>query len=397
MPDRLHITYQLTPPPGQPIEAFCRGIALEQTVEIADDLIGSNLIREQIVGETLALAPLPAMPGSFRAVIAYRAETTAYALPQLLNLLYGNISIKNNIRILDIELPLALLARWHGPNYGSAGVRRLIGAHGRALAMTALKPMGLSPVELARMAEAVAQGECDLVKDDHGLADHPFCGFAERVARCQEAVARANQRTGGATLYFPSINAPLENLEEHLELVIALGVKGVLVAPFLLGLDTVRYLSERYDLIFAGHPSFSGTHFHDRRHGMTPAVLLGTLFRLIGCDISIYPNCGGRFAFTAEECHGINDALRRPMGGLKSSLPAPAGGMTLDRIPEMAAAYGPDAVYLIGAALLREDADLTVATQRFMACIHASFDGLDDAGVPEGEENKVGIATRLSR
>lgn len=373
MPNRLRITYQLTPLAGQTIEALCRAIALEQTVEMADDLIRSECIRDQIVGETLELDPLPDAPGSYRAVIAYQADTTAYAVPQLLNLLYGNISIKTNIRILGIDLPSTLLARWHGPNYGIAGIRSLTGVEGRALAMTALKPMGMSPNELAAMAGAVAEGECDIVKDDHGLADHPFCGFAERVARCQEAVALANQRTGHTTLYFPNISAPMEHLERHLQIAVDLGVKGVLVAPFLLGLDTVRYYAEHYDLVFTGHPAFSGTHFHDRRHGMTPGVLLGTLFRLIGCDISIYPNFGGRFAFTQDECHAINSALRGPLGELRPALPAPAGGMTLDRIPEMAQAYGSDAVYLIGSALLREDPDLTVATRRFMARINASF------------------------
>ncbi len=373
MPDRLHITYQLTPVAGQSIEGLCRGIALEQTVEMAEDLVRSDEIREQIIGETLELEPLPDLSGSYRAVIAFRPETTAYALPQLLNLLYGNISIKNNIRITAIEMPGSLLAHWPGPNYGIEGIRRLTGVRDRALAMTALKPMGMPAADLALMAGAFAQGEGDIVKDDHGLADHPFCGFAERVERCQEAVARANQSTGHTTLYFPNISAPLETLEEHLQLAVELGVKGVLVAPFLLGLDTVRYLASRYDLVFAGHPAFSGTHFHDRRHGMTPGVLLGTLFRLIGCDISIYPNFGGRFAFTPEECHGINAALQQPLGELRPAFPAPAGGMTLDRIPEMAAAYGSDAVYLIGSALLREDIDLVVATRRFMARIHESF------------------------
>lgn len=374
MPDRLHITYQLTPLPGQAAEDFCRAVALEQTVEMADDLIRDEKIRDHIVGESLSLEPIPGKPGSYHAVIAYQPDTTAYALPQLLNLLYGNISIKNNIRILDIDLPPALLECWKGPNYGIEGIRQLTGAEDRALAMTALKPMGMSAERLAAMAEAFAAGEGDIVKDDHGLADHPFCSFAERVERCQEAVARANQRTGHTTLYFPNLSAPRELLESHLQMAIELGVKGVLVSPFLLGLDTVRYLAERYNLVFAAHPAFSGTHFHDRRHGMTPGVLLGTLFRLIGCDLSIYPNFGGRFAFTQEECHGINSALRRPLGKIKRAFPAPAGGMTLDRIPEMAEAYGADAIYLIGSALLREDADLTLATQRFMARIYDSFD-----------------------
>lgn len=373
MPERLHVTYQLIPPPGQDIAAFCRAIALEQTVEMVDELIDSQSIRERIVGETLEITPLAGQSDGYRAVIAYHPETTAYALPQLLNLLYGNISIKNNIRIVDIRFPPKLLACWQGPNYGVTGIRQLTGVQDRALAMTALKPMGKSAAELATMAGAVAAGGCDLVKDDHGLADHPFCPFAERVERCQEAVTRANQRSGHTTLYLPNVSGPYETLDAQLQSAVDLGVKGVLIAPFLLGLDTVRYFAERYDLVFVGHPAFSGTHFHDRTHGMTPGVLLGTLFRLIGCDVSIYPNFGGRFAFTVDECHGINAALRCPLGELRSAMPAPAGGMGLERIPEMATAYGVDTVYLIGSALLREDADLAVATRRFMACIRDAF------------------------
>ncbi|GAB4359373.1 MAG: 5-methylthioribulose-1-phosphate isomerase [Gammaproteobacteria bacterium] len=372
MSDRFIVIYQLTPGAGEDVEAMCRGIALEQTVEMDADLIGSSQILDDIVGDIRAIDPLAEPGGSYRAEVAYHVSVTAFALPQLLNVLFGNISIKNNIRIVGLRLPETLLARWRGPSHGIAGIRRLVEVEHRPLAVTALKPMGSSPEALARMAEAFARGGGDIVKDDHGLADQSFCPFRERVARCQERVTRAAQATGHPTRYFPNISAPHEELEAQMEFAVEQGVQGVLVSPFLLGLDTVRYLSEKYPVAFMAHPALTGTHFHDRRHGMIPAVLLGTLFRLAGCDLSIYPNRGGRFSFTADECLAINDALREPLGQLAPAFPVPAGGMSLARIPEMTKEYGRDTAYLIGGGLLREDPDLGVATRRFVDAIEKS-------------------------
>jgi len=47
----------------------------------------------------------------------------------------------------------------------------------------------------------------DLIKDDHSLADQTSAPFAERVERCQEAVVRANDETGGNALYFRTSRA----------------------------------------------------------------------------------------------------------------------------------------------------------------------------------------------
>ncbi len=374
MKQRLTVTYQLSPADGQSAEALCRDIALEQTVEMDADLVGSPSILEEIVGEIIEITPLQEPVDSYRAQIGYRSAVTAFSIPQLLNLLFGNISIKNNIRIVGLDLPDELLAKWRGPNYGITKIRKIFGVGRRPLAVTALKPMGSNATRLAAMAEAFARGGGDIVKDDHGLTDQPFCHFRERVERCQEAVSKASQATGHPTLYFPNLCAPLEELEEQLQFAVDTGVKGVLVSPFLVGLDTVRYLAANYPIMYMGHPAFSGTHFHDRRHGMAPGVLLGTLFRLIGCDFSIYPNRGGRFSFTDAECRGINQALWDELGDLHPAFPTPAGGMNLERVPEMAEAYGADSAFLIGSALLREDPDLTVATQRFVAAIERCFD-----------------------
>ncbi len=249
----------------------------------------------------------------------------------------------------------------------------MVGVYGRPLFSTALKPMGASPEELANMAEAFALGEGDIVKDDHGLIDHSFCPFEERVKRCQEAIERSNAMTGRNTLYFPNILAGNDEIEKQAQFAVRHGVRGVLLSPFLVGPDMIRYLARQYNLIIMAHPAMTGTYFNEFRHGITPAILLGTVFRLFGADISVYPNVGGRFSFTHEECKDISKALKSPLGNIKPSFPAPAGGMSLENAGDMAKLYGEDAVFLIGGALHTYSDNLTKSTRVFMDEISKYF------------------------
>ena len=94
------------------------------------------------------------------------------------------------------------------------------------------------------------------------------------------------------------------------------------------------------------HPAMAGA------TRIAPVALIGTLFRALGADGIIYPNVGGRFGYSTETCRAIAAAADAPMGGLKPSLPVPAGGMTLKRIPEILSFYRENAMLLIGGDLL---------------------------------------------
>jgi ribulose-bisphosphate carboxylase large chain len=107
---------------------------------------------------------------------------------------------------------------------------------------------------------------------------------------------------------------------------------------------------------------------------MDHGVLLGTLFRLMGADISIFPNVGGRFAYSADDCARIRDSLRAPLGGLRQAWPCPAGGMRMNNIENMAADYGADAVFLVGGALLGHSCRLQSSTSQFLDEIRRHFD-----------------------
>jgi ribulose-bisphosphate carboxylase large chain len=199
--------------------------------------------------------------------------------------------------------------------------------------------------------------------------DQPFHPFKERVARLQEAIGNANAKTGRKTLYFPMVSGRFDQIEAQMAFARAQGCAGALIAPLLIGPDTGFHLARKYGLAVMTHPSFTGTHFHDPEHGMTPAILLGRLFRVFGADISVFPNAGGRFTFTKQECRDLAIAMQEPLGDVKPGFPSPAGGMSIERIDSMVASFGHDAVFLIGGALMRHSPDPEVGARAFIAAI----------------------------
>ena len=370
---RFAVTYQVTLRDNSIIEDYAQDIALEQTVEVPYDCVPKKHFREGIVGHVERIVPLDGSTSVYEVVISYRCDISSFTVPQLLNLLFGNISFKNNIRLVNLDIPEALQEAFPGPGKGVDGIREILGVYGRPLACTALKPMGLSSKELASMAEAYAYGGVDLIKDDHCITNQQFSPFEERIALCQEAIERVNASSGRRTLYLPSVSGRFDEIEEQVYYAVSHGIQGILIAPMLIGPDMARYLSKTYDVFVMAHPALTGVYFHDPSHGMTPALLLGTLFRLIGCDVSIFPNAGGRFYLTDQECADIAEALRIPAGRWKKAFPCPAGGMQLDQIEKMSEAFGEDTVLLIGGSVMQQDVNLTRSTKLFMDRIRSFF------------------------
>lgn len=347
--ERIRLAYVLTAANRQDAIAKALDIVYEQTVELPRGTIPASL-EERVVGRVDALDPFP-VEGQWKAVLSYDPADVGEDLPQLLNLAYGNISLQVGIRLVDIQLPAAMLGRLPGPGFGIEGLRRLCGAEDhRALLCVALKPVGLTALELADLCLALAVAGIDIVKDDHGLANQPMAPFAPRVARCQEAVAKANAATGGHCRYFPNVTGPVDLLAERLALARDAGCRGVLVSPLLLGPDTVRWIAEGWDLAILAHPALAGAYFQ-AQHGIAPDVLLGTVFRMIGSDGVIYPNEGGRFPFARRICEGINRRLRAPLGTLRPAFPVPGGGIDAARVPYWIDQYGVDTLFLVGSSL----------------------------------------------
>ena len=363
--ERFSVHYRLVAGSEDEARVIASGICLEQTVEVSDRLLADDDIRGQVVGRIEGLEA--AGPGRYDVAISYDVETAAGELTQLLNVIFGNSAMQPGIRVLRLDLPPSLMQRFKGPRFGRDGLRALLGVADRPLLGTALKPMGLPAADLADLAYQLALGGVDIIKEDHGLTDQPFAPFAERVPLCAEAVARANRETGYRCLYAPNVTTSVDRIFVRARQAKEWGAGGIMVAPGLTGWDTLRSLAEDDDLALPilSHPAMLGTFAISPEQGVAHHVIYGQLPRLAGADATIFVNHGGRFAFSRDDCRGIVAATEQPMGQLRPIFPIPAGGMTLDRLPEMAEFYGSEAVFLIAGGLYSHGPDLVASSRQF--------------------------------
>jgi ribulose-bisphosphate carboxylase large chain len=348
--------------PAATIAARAKQIALEQSIEMSDAIVTDAFVRDRIIGRVESVEARG--PDGFEVRIALALATTGGEPGQLMNMLFGNTSIHEDVRLLDVEMPPSFAASFGGPNHGLAGLRARVGAKTRAMTCSAIKPQGLPPKALAVIAGRFAEGGIDFVKDDHGIADQSYSPFADRLRACAAAVAEANAKSGGNTRYVPSLSGNLDRLRAQAEAAARAGVDTVLVTPMVMGLPAFHTLAREYPkLALIAHPALAGA------LRIAPPLLLGRLFRLLGADATIFPNHGGRFGYTPETCRDLAEAARGPWHGLAACVPVPAGGMTIARVPEMLDFYGPDTILLIGGDLLAAGDGLARKTADFVATV----------------------------
>jgi ribulose-bisphosphate carboxylase large chain len=119
------------------------------------------------------------------------------------------------------------------------------------------------------------------------------------------------------------------------------------------------------------HPALQGTYVLSPQSGISHYALFGQIARLAGADASIFPNFGGRFSFSKEDCRSIAEGCRVRMGNLKPIFPSPGGGMGLDRVPEMLRFYGRDVLFLVGGGLFKDGPDVSANARRFREMVGA--------------------------
>jgi ribulose-bisphosphate carboxylase large chain len=380
--ERFEATYRVDAV-GANARQLAEYITTEQTIEFPPELVPEDGIRGHVFGRVESV-----LEDSAHSIvrISYAVEVAGGTLPQLLNVLFGNISLTPGVRLESVQLSPMMAGQFRGPRYGASRIRELAGSRQGPLLCAALKPMGLSSTRLAAIAYDYAAGGADLIKDDHGISTQPFAPFEERVKACADAVRAANDTTGGSTLYFPTLSVPFGEVMDAAHYAEEQGATGLLITPGTVGFETMRMLAEAPDLKLAimAHPAFLGSYSMSPSHGLSHGFLYGQLARIAGADISVFPTYGGRFAFSQAECRAIVDAAAAPLGGYAAALPAPGGGVTLDKLPGLIDFYGNDVVFLIGGGL-HHSVDLRGEVERFrqLAAKHG-VDGQEvrDPGYP---------------
>ena len=357
--NRILATYRIAAPESES-RARAEALAAEQSVEMPVGAIGDERVLREVVASVEEIRP---HAGHFEVVLGIAPATTGPEASQLINMLFGNCSLQPEVELTDVAFPEGYEKSFPGPRFGIEGIRTLTGAERRPLTCSALKPLGSSVEHLASLARTFALAGIDVIKDDHGIADQAYAPFAERVPAVMRAIVEANRETGGSTAYAPTFSGSPSALATQARIAREHGVKMALVAPMLTGIPAFVEMQVHLDLPLIAHPAFAGA------GRVAPALLLGKLFRLFGADATIFPNHGGRFSYSRETCLTIAGAARAPWAGVRPALPVPAGGMSVERVPEMVATYGNDTMLLIGGGLLSAREKLLAKSREFVESV----------------------------
>lgn len=345
----FEITYRVRVLEGQNIDRKVEDICLEQSVELPRRLLTGE-IEKKVVGTPSKQEQIE--ENVYDVAVSWPLENVGGDISQFLNILYGNISLQEGIKITGAGWKTLGNELFGGPAFGIDGIRKKIRKPGGALSSTALKPLGTDSEGIAELAYQFAAGGLNLMKDDHGIANQEYAPFEERVKKCVAAVQRAEDETGHRAYYFAHITALASESVERYRRAADLGADGVLICPHIAGMETMHQLARMdIDLPIIAHPAFSGALTTNHKQGLSPDFLYGQLWRALGADFVIYPNTSGRFSFSLEECEAINESARTSDLPFKSSFPMVGGGMKRSDIPAWLETYGPDTVFLLGTSL----------------------------------------------
>ena len=361
----LRATYFVDAPTRADLDVRVESLLLEQTVELPRAALRDPFVLENIVGRLVSIEAMEAP--RHRVVIDFPIAATADDPAQFLNVLFGNSSLQEHVMLADFALPEDWPMRGQalpGPRFGSLGLRKILDVSHRAITSTALKPIGLSTARLAELCGLFARAGIDLIKDDHGLANHSFHPFEERVRACVKAVRDSNSATGRQSIYAPNLIGTPTTILRQLKFAQNEGAGAVMIAPMLLGLPGLAEIVAQYATVpVIGHPSFGGA------TRIAPELLYGKLFPLYGADATIFANFGGRFAYSRETCGKIARQLTQPAAaGLLPTLPMPAGGIKYHQVADVLEFYGRNVVLLIGGGLYEagDDQALRARAEEFV-------------------------------
>ncbi len=367
--ERFHVTYRLYGDETA-AEANVKAIAVENSVEFPVSKLPTGDITDHIIGQVESFEQVS--EGLYEGVVSYAVEITAGNIPQLMNVLIGLSSLLNGVSVAKLDLPQSLMSQFSAPRFGVQGLRDIVGIQDRPLLCTALKPIGMTAQQIADLAYAFTRNGLDTVKDDHALTDLPFCSFKERVPRTAEAVQKANAETGLNCIYIANITGPHDVAYERARLAKDVGAGGLMISPAIMGFDFVRELAQddSIDLPLVSHPTvLGGFAASGMASGFSYYALFGQMKRLVGFDVSIFTNYGGRFPTTYDDSHSAVAGCHDAFGDLEPIFPMIGGGMQVARIPETRKEYGEDSIFLVGGGLHTMGPDLEENTRAFVRSV----------------------------
>ncbi len=397
-PDLIQVTYKVLSDKLVDPEKKAKAIALGQTTDTwtPNELSGKKKLAKHS-GVVLGIderTHVAGKPYEYFLTVGFPAANTEGDIPSLLTMIFGKISMDGRIRLESVQFPDAYL-KGKGPRYGVPGIREKVGEAAKPLAMAIFKPcVGLSSAELAAMFYELAAGGMHLVKDDEILPDLDLCPTQERLTACLKAGEKARQETGQTTLYAVNLTGPISKIIPKAKKLVKEGAQCFLLNVLSYGFGVLEELRDVGVPIMA-HPALAGALCGSSQTGMSYAVVLGSLMRLGGADMVLFPSSYGTVALPVAETRSIKEALTWTMGSFPKSFPVPSAGIHPGLVPKILHDYGHDVIINAGGGVHGHPKGARAGAKAFRQAINWVVKRGNFGGVSQREFPELAEALRL--
>lgn len=239
------------------------------------------------------------------------------------------------IKLIDIEFPECYLSSFEGPQFGTKGLREILGVWDRPIFFGVVKPnVGLPPTDFAGIAKESWLGGLDAAKDDEMLADPCYSPFAERVREVGRARREAEDATGEPKIFIANITDEVDRLAQLHDIAVAEGINAVMVNVMATGLSAVRMLRRVATVPVIAHFDCIAPMSRHPLFGVSTTVIT-KLQRICGCDAIIMPGFGSRMMTPDEEVLANANECSVQLGSITQALPVPGGSDWAGTLPTM--------------------------------------------------------------
>jgi 2,3-diketo-5-methylthiopentyl-1-phosphate enolase len=394
-PDLIQVTYKVLSEKLLDPEKKAKEIALSQTTDAwtpTDPSAQKKLLRYQ--GLVLGIderTHVPGRPYEYYLTVGFPPDNTEGDIPTLLTMIFGRLSTEGTIRLEALRLPDNYF-NGKGPAFGIEGIREKVGEPEKPLLLAQFKPpIGLTPAAIGQHFYELACGGMHLVSDPENLPDMSISPTEERLAECLKAGERAKAETGQLTLYAVNLTGPSSKIVARAKKLSKQGAQCFLFNALSYGYGLLEELKEVGVPILV-HSALAGALSGAQDTGMSYAVVLGTLPRLAGADMTLFPSRYSPFPPSQQEAQAIRDRLTWNDVPILKSFPVPSFGINPTLVPEMLQEHGKnvilnagDSVYShpkgarAGAKSYRQAIHWTLKRGNFGSLAHREFPELSDA------------------
>ena len=319
-------------------------------------------------------------------------------------------------RLVDLQIPDAVLRSFPGPAHGPFGARKLAGfADDQPAFGTILKPTaGITPDDVGRLVAEVAGSRLLMfIKEDEDLYPNlDYSPVAERTRRAVRSIERARESRGGLGLiYAPHVSGAPHEILDTVHAVLEAGANGVMFSETYAG-GTVRMVREATrhldnPPVLYGHNAGIGA----RSNVAIFREVIDLLARLDGIDFRqtapIRPGSPYIRPY-GDEWLASEDALTRPIPGIKPTMIARAGALDqgnliLNLLDVEARGLVPNVLFLAGSAInsianAKGEPDPRLGTRAMLEAIEVHQSGqLRDVPIDDHLAALVDVATRENR